>query len=92
MIIKNIIFYTYSVMINIEFHKEDKYPNKSGKVKIIVPKKNVKLAVNRNKVKRQIRAILQKHKVSKGCVIFRDKQNATFEEIENSLSKLFQQK
>ena len=76
-------------MVNIEFHKKDKYPNKSGKVKIIVPKKNVKLAVNRNKIKRQIRAILQKHNISTGCVIFRDNKSLTFEEIENSLIKLF---
>ena len=79
-------------MINIEFHKKDKYQNKSGKVKIIVPKKNVKFAVNRNKIKRQIRAILQKHNISTGCVIFRDNKNATFEEIENSLVKLLKQK
>ena len=73
-------------MINIEFHIVEKYKNKSGKPKIIVPKKNVKLAVNRNKIKRQIKSILCSNKIKAGCIIYRDKNiHPDFTDLKRSI-------
>ena len=77
-------------MIKIEFHKIDKYKNKSAKPKIIIPKKNVKFAVNRNKIKRQIRAILALNNIYEGCIIYRDENTSpNFAELNTTIKNIF---
>lgn len=85
--------------MNIQIHffnkKQTKYntistkKNFKEKAAIIIPKKNIKLASKRNKIRRQIRAILHKNKLifNKKLIIkyLEKNQKTEFKELEKTI-------
>lgn len=74
-------------MLDIDLKFIKSLRNKSEKPIIIVPKKVVKLAVNRNKIKRQIRNILQLKQIKKCIVKYKTKENKpNFNELKDIIN------
>lgn len=84
-----------NIQIHFSKNKQTKYnavPAKQifkKKVAIIIPKKNIKLANKRNKIRRQIRAILYKNRLffSKKLIIkyLEKNQKTEFKELEKTI-------
>ncbi len=78
-----------SIVTITDIYKKSKKVNKRNKPTIIIPKKNVKTAVRRNKIRRQIRAILMQNKKKSNFIVkyFGKDSTPKFEDLKESVMK-----
>lgn len=86
-----------SFPIQLIYYKNNKVPEKSIKVGFSVPKKNIKLAVNRNRIKRILRELYRLNKCNflnntKSAYVFMfiymAKEEVDYAVLENALCKI----